>query len=125
MPRFSLRQYPLSTLTILAIAVLSLAPIGAPEMVSDVPFYDKWAHTVMYCFLSFAVWYDIRCQRLTFARLLALTFVLPALFGGLMELMQAYLTDYRSGEWMDFAADALGAAVGAVYACVVAWRGRP
>ena len=32
--------------------------------------------------------------------------------GGLMELMQAYCTTYRSGEWLDFVADSVGAVLG-------------
>ena len=33
--------------------------------------------------------------------------------GGLIEIMQATLTDCRSGEWLDFAADAVGVLFGA------------
>jgi VanZ family protein len=34
------------------------------------------------------------------------------LLGGLMELVQAYLTTCRSGDWIDFEADAIGAVLG-------------
>ena len=34
------------------------------------------------------------------------------LLGGLMELLQAYCTTTRSGEWLDFWADSLGVLLG-------------
>ena len=34
---------------------------------------------------------------------------LPDSFGGLIELMVAHLTTYRTGDWMDLLADSLGA----------------
>ena len=36
------------------------------------------------------------------------------LLGGLMELLQAYCTTTRSGEWLDFWADSIGVLLGAV-----------
>ena len=40
------------------------------------------------------------------------TFVLPALMGGLIEILQANCTGgRRSGDWLDFAADSIGAAL--------------
>ena len=33
---------------------------------------------------------------------------------GLLELMQAYLTTCRSGEWLDFAANCVGVALAAL-----------
>ena len=35
--------------------------------------------------------------------------VCPILFSGCIELLQEYCTDYRGGEWADFAANSLGA----------------
>jgi VanZ family protein len=37
--------------------------------------------------------------------------MLPALIGGALELIQNYCTTYRSGEWLDFVADSIGAAI--------------
>lgn len=36
-----------------------------------------------------------------------------------MELMQAYCTTYRSGEWLDFLADSLGALIGFLIGCLL------
>lgn len=110
----TLKQYPLSLLCSLAIVVLSLAPIGAPEVASDVPFFDKWAHFVMYGGLSFLLFLESR-KHLPLP--LAISLLLYAsLLGGLMELCQAYLTTYRSGEWMDFVADSVGVLLGGLTA---------
>ena len=34
--------------------------------------------------------------------------------GGILELMQAYLTTCRSGEWLDFVANTIGVCLGTV-----------
>ena len=109
----SLRHYPFTAATLLAVVVLSLAPIGAVEIAQDVPFADKWTHMVMYGGLC-AVWwseYALRRQPLRLSTLCWAT-VLPVAVGGLMELLQAYATTYRSGEWLDFAADSAGVLIG-------------
>lgn len=51
--------------------------------------------------------------------LLLLVWVLlfPMFWGGLMELGQAYLTTYRSGEYLDFLADSVGALLGYATIC--------
>lgn len=102
--------YPLSLICSLVIIILSLAPIGAPEVASDVPFFDKWAHFVMYGGLSFLLFLESH-EFLTLP-LSILLLLYACLLGGLMELGQAYLTTYRSGEWLDFLADSVGAGLG-------------
>lgn len=105
----TLKNYPLSLLCSLAVVVLSLAPIGAPEIAQDVPLFDKWAHFLMYGGLSFLLFYETKTHSLPLAVCLLLY---TCLLGGLMEIGQATLTTYRSGEWMDFVADSLGALLG-------------
>lgn len=105
----TLKNYPLSLICTLAITILSLAPIGAPEVAQDVPFFDKWAHFVMYGGLSFLLFYETKTRSLLLASALLLY---ACLLGGLMEIGQATLTTYRSGEWLDFVADSIGALLG-------------
>lgn len=118
-----IKQYPLTILCTVAIAILSLAPIGAPEVARDVPFFDKWAHFVMYGGLALTVGFELLWQvdgmkvkrkekEPRWFLLLIWLLLFPAFWGGLMELGQAYLTTYRSGEWLDFFADSVGAALG-------------
>ena len=47
-------------------------------------------------------------------KLLLLAFLAPIAMGGILELMQAYLTTFRSGEWLDFVANTIGVCLGTV-----------
>lgn len=110
-----LKTYPLSLLGTIAVLILSLAPIGAPEIAQDVPLFDKWAHFIMYGGLTVIIWWELlRAQgrQVPSSRLTVQGLVCPVLWGGLMELCQANLTTYRSGEWLDFLANSIGVLLG-------------
>lgn len=109
------RRYPISFLLALAIVLLSLLPIPDVRMPVKVPLVDKWTHMVMYGVLTLVIWLEyIRAHRqMRGLRLLLLAFLAPIAMGGALELMQAYLTTCRSGEWLDFVANSIGAVVGA------------
>ena len=70
----------------------------------------------MYASLSVAIWMDRRliCRRVMRPLLWVFLFVYPSVMGGLMELVQAYLTTCRSGDWVDFYADMFGALLGLI-----------
>lgn len=109
------RRYPITFLLALAIVLLSLLPIPDVRMTVEVPLVDKWTHMVMYGVLTLVIWLEyIRAHRqMRSLRLLLLAFFAPIAMGGALELMQAYLTTCRSGEWLDFVANSIGAVVGA------------
>lgn len=105
------------------VILLSVIPIPEEAPLSEVPLIDKWVHFVMYGGLALAVWFDCsrwqkrermkkdgekRCSTLGCA---LLSTIYPILLGGMMELVQAYLTTYRSGDWLDFVADSIGVAL--------------
>lgn len=120
-----LKRYPLSLSVLLVIIVLSVCPIGAPDIAKDVPLADKWTHMVMYFGLSVVMCWEYRKNHrpLPVRGLVLCGFIIPALVGGMLELVQNYCTTYRSGEWLDFVADSIGAAVGAVlYLLPVIWK---
>ena len=106
-----LRRYPVTLLFVAAIFTACLIPIPETPL-SDVQFIDKWTHTVMYLALGIVFWTEYyRCRStMRGMRLFIVAVVLPVLMGGLIEIMQATLTDCRSGEWLDFAADAVAEA---------------
>ena len=108
-----IRRHRLTLLTALAITILSTIPVPEVKPLEDVPFFDKWVHFLMYGALTTAVWLDRRLARrpVTLPFVIVGMLLVPALFGGLMELVQAYCTTCRSGDWMDFYADAFGAAL--------------
>ncbi len=109
-----IKRYPLSLLTMITIFVLSLAPIGRIEIAEDVPFADKWTHMVMYAGFTSIIWFEHlrHHERLLWLRLFIWAFITPIVMSGCLELLQAYCTSYRSGEWLDFLANSIGVAIG-------------
>jgi VanZ family protein len=107
-------HYPLSVLCIALIGVLSLTPFFPETPLDDVAFIDKWTHMVMYGGTCSVIWWEyLRShRRIDRLRLLLWAVAGMVMLGGLMELMQAYCTTTRSGEWLDFWADSLGVLVG-------------
>lgn len=92
-------------MTITIVLVVCLVPIEDPPL-KDVRFIDKWTHLVLFggvCGVLFSEMTLHGLRRRWFAPVAA------GLFGGIVELLQAFCTTYRSGEWLDFAADAVGA----------------
>ena len=123
-----IRRHIFSLLTFLLIAVLSLMPAQEfPQ--TDIQFADKWAHWVMYGFLTLVMGIDYvlrdeylstkpsasSAQRQRYKnkgaaiwQLLVIA-IIASVYGGLMELGQAYLTTSRHGDWLDVLANSFGA----------------
>ena len=112
-----LKRYPLSWICIAIIWYLSFFTPPQTQL-DDVPFIDKWVHTVMwggtFCMIWAGHWRHYR--RSISCKWLALwCLLLPTLMSGIIELLQAYCTEgRRSGDWADFLANALGCAVAAL-----------
>ena len=53
-----IRRYFLSILIILAVVVLSLAPMPEFPKLGDIPLWDKWVHFVMYGGMCSVLWFD-------------------------------------------------------------------
>lgn len=109
--RHLVTAYPVSCLLIALIWVLCLIPI--PETPLDhVRMIDKWTHISFYATLGLALSIEyLRSHRkVNWRRLLIGIWLVPLLMGGLIEIVQANCTGgRRSGEWLDFAADSIGA----------------
>lgn len=112
-----IRKYPFSTLCIAVIWVLSLAKMPEVE-VPGVELSDKWAHFIMYGGLCGVIWIEyLRSHsrgKCSAVRLFVGVWLLPVIMGGLLELLQAYCTTTRSGDWLDFAANTIGVTLAAV-----------
>ena len=105
-----LKKYWLSALVITIILVLCfMNPKSLPA--SPMQNFDKVVHTLMFLGLAAVIFFD-NTSYLRFSisklRIFLGTFLFPVAFGGLIEIMQRYLTKTRSGEWFDFLADAVG-----------------
>lgn len=118
MKAFILR-YPLSIAIILLVTYLSFFKPPQTEL-DDVPGIDKLAHTAMYFVMAGLLWLEFyRGRRKTNAPMWHAwvgAFFCPLIYGGLVELLQEYCTEYRGGEWLDFAANSSGVILTAILA---------
>lgn len=110
-----IRRYPFTLLFVAAIFTVCMIPIPETPL-SGVSFIDKWTHIVMYLALGVVYWTERNRVRSRLAgwALFVVAVVLPVVMGGLIEVMQETLTSCRSGDVMDFLADAAGVVLGAL-----------
>ena len=109
-----IKKYPLSLLCIALIWYLSLL-IDMPETpFDDVQFIDKWTHLVMYGGTCSVIWGEhLRNNaRPQWGKLIVFACGGLVVLGGIIELLQEHCTTTRSGEWLDFGADAAGVFLG-------------
>lgn len=108
----SIRKYPIS-ITLLALIWVACF-IDVPDTpLKDVRLIDKWTHIAMYLAFGLSIAWEgtLRPRKADMAGLVLKVLVLPALMGGLIEVLQANCTGgRRSGDWLDFVADVVGAA---------------
>ena len=108
--RHILMRYPFSSVIIIGIWVLCFMDIPETPL-SEVRFIDKWTHSAMYLILGLSISLEyLRTKKRSSYRTLVLwAGLMPAVMGGLIEILQANCTGgRRSGEWLDFLADATG-----------------
>jgi len=122
-----IKKYPVSLCAVLTVVYLSF--FRQPEVnLAEIPDVDKLAHACMYFGLSGALWWEFlrahRGKRASMRRAWVAAFFCPVLFSGCVELAQEYCTTYRSGEWLDFAANTAGVALASLMACLKSARNR-
>ena len=105
------KRYDISVRCIGLVWILSLIPYFPETPLDNVVLIDKWTHFIMYGGTGGVMWleYLYRNHRANYGRLWLWVGVGLSLMGGLLELLQEYCTTTRSGEWLDFVADAIGA----------------
>ena len=110
------RNYPLSMICIALVWYLSIWFMPPEEMeLPSINFLDKWTHFVMYGGTCSVIWWEYlrHHDSINWYKVVLLAVVGMILLGGLIELLQAYCTTTRSGEWFDFWADSIGVLLGA------------
>lgn len=115
-----LKKYPLSLLTVAAVLFLSLFNPPQLEEENNIPHLDKLVHFCMYGTLSGLLWIEYlrkHHKHTNMHRVFIGAGMLPILLGGFIELLQAYLTTYRSGDWADMLANTAGVAA----ACLIGY----
>lgn len=120
MKHFSaISRYPLSAMTLAAITYLSLFRPPSIGELQSIPHLDKIVHFCMYASLtslliieSVGLWKKGHKANITSAS--CKSAIAATLFGGLMEILQGSMTDYRSADILDFATNAAGSMAAAV-----------
>lgn len=118
-----IKKYPISLFLVVAIWIICLIPIPETPL-DDVPMIDKWTHFVMYGSLCSVIFteYANRHIKPNIKRLAIGGVLLPIIMGGLIELAQAYCTGgNRSGDWMDWIANSIGAMIGTAIGSLVVY----
>ncbi len=112
------RRYPFSVACVVLVWLLSLTPFFPETPFDNVQFIDKWTHLVMYGGTTFVIWWEYsrhhQGQQPCWRLLVVWGFLAPILMGGLLELLQAYATTTRNGDWLDFVANTVGVVIGAI-----------
>lgn len=93
---------------LICIAVLSLMhmpPHIEHHWWGHIPHLDKYVHITMYAILA-------ACLYTGYTPKVLYVIVVSAGYGLLMEYFQQWFTTWRSFEWLDFAADSVGAILG-------------
>ena len=103
-------RYPLSLAVICAILFLTFYNTDGEELPKMFPHFDKFAHFMMYFGFCVVLWFeyyrshpDIVRSKLFWGAIIG-----PILFSGAMEMAQAIMTTYRSGDIFDFIFNILG-----------------
>ena len=74
------------------------------------PYADKVVHFLM--FFGVAACLMLDCGRVCRRIAVPLAVAVSVAYGGLIELLQMWMAMGRAADWLDFAADAVGAVVG-------------
>ncbi len=106
-------HYPVSLIVLCAIVYLSLSSHSGNDGLKLFEHADKVVHFIMYLTLSTVMWYEYYKWHTTakYWRWIFFSFVIPALFGWLMEFMQGEFTATRSNDPLDVLSNISGVAI--------------
>ena len=121
------KRYPLSCILIVVIWLLCFATTPHTRL-NHVKAIDKWTHSAMYLGTCLTIWMEYFKQHtaVRWPRVLTWAWLAPMAMGGIIELLQAYCTGgRRNGEWLDAAANAVGATLALFIGILLAkWRAK-
>lgn len=108
-----LTKHPFSCIIVIGTWILCFMTIPETPL-SSVRFIDKWTHSLIYLVLglSISLEYLRKTKRPSPKFIIVWVWLMPIIMGGLIEILQSYCTNgNRSGEWLDFFADAIGSTI--------------
>lgn len=109
-----IRKYPFSLICIVLIWYLCVL-FDVPETsLQKIKFFDKWTHFIMYGGLCSVIWWEYlrHHDQLDTVKLLLWALAAPVVMSGIIELVQAYCTVNRNGDWYDLMANSVGVLLG-------------
>ena len=108
-----LTKYSFSCIIVIGTWILCFMTIPETPL-SSVRFIDKWTHSLIYLVLglSISLEYLRNTKQPSPKFMIGWVWLMPIIMGGLIEVLQSYCTNgNRSGEWLDFFADAIGSTI--------------
>ncbi len=108
---FTLRKYPCSIALLLLIGYLSFFRPPSPPKIEIIIGIDKLIHMGMYATFSGMLWLEYFLAHVSGSSMRKgwwLCTGFPIATGGIIEIGQWMMTDYRSGDWLDFLANTSG-----------------
>ena len=117
-----LKNYLFTLLMALLIWVVCLMPVPETPL-NQVSLIDKWTHIGMYAALCSIIWQEYlhRHKQPRGWQTILYTGLMPLCMSGIIEIVQEYCTGgNRSGDWIDFAANAIGVGLGQVIGMLLA-----
>lgn len=111
--QYILTKYPFSCIIVIGTWILCFMTIPETPL-SSVRFIDKWTHSLIYLVLgiSISLEYLRNTKHASPKFIVVWVWLIPIIMGGLIEILQSYCTNgNRSGEWLDFFADAIGSTI--------------
>lgn len=119
MIRHYIKGYPFSLTIILVVIYLSFFK---PPTMTNLPLFpgmDKVVHFCMYGGLSGILWVEFLRNHRKNKGLMYHAWIgavcCPIVMSGLIEILQAYCTTYRGGDWLDFLANVCGVVVATLF----------
>lgn len=117
-----LTKYPFSCIIVIGTWILCFMTIPETPL-SSVRFIDKWTHSLIYLVLglSISLEYLHNTKQPSPKFIIVWVWLMPIIMGGLIEVLQSYCTNgNRSGEWLDFFADAIGSTIAVLIGILLA-----
>ncbi|QUB68321.1 VanZ family protein [Prevotella melaninogenica] len=108
-----LTKCPFSCIIVIGTWILCFMTIPETPL-SSVRFIDKWTHSLIYLVLGICISLEYlhNTKQPSPKFIIVWVWFLPIIMGGLIEILQSYCTNgKRSGEWLDFFADAIGSTI--------------
>ncbi len=118
----TLTKYPFSCIIVIGTWILCFMTIPETPL-SSVRFIDKWTHSLIYLVLgiSISLEYLHNTKHASPKFIVVWVWLIPIIMGGLIEILQSYCTNgNRSGEWLDFFADAIGSTIAVLIGILLA-----